>query len=155
MDTPMGRPTVLTPAEEQLLVSYILHMAVIGFPLTVNDLFTEVQKIVLSDGRKHKMKDGKPGELWRCWDYCSCHYRYLLLLIFIYFYFRCSLNTLIHWKHSLKTFKCQLFVKCQKVKHRDYGGGSLKKKLDIMMSRHNEANFDLTFEGHQNTPKCS
>ena len=63
MDTPMGRPTVLTPAEEQLLISYILHMAVIGFPLTVNDLFTEVQKIILSDGRKHKMKDGKPGEL--------------------------------------------------------------------------------------------
>ena len=103
MDTPMGQPTVLTPAEEQLLVSYILHMAVIGFPLTVNDLFTEVQKIVMSDGRKHKMKDGKPGELWRCWDYCSCHYRYLLLLIFIYFYFRGSLNTLIHWKHSLKS----------------------------------------------------
>ena len=58
----MGRPTVLAPTEEQLIVTYILYMAVIRFPLTVNDLFTEVQKIVLSTGRKHTMKDGKPGE---------------------------------------------------------------------------------------------
>ena len=62
MDTPMGRPTVLTPAEEQLLVTYILHMAAIGFPLMLNDLFIEVQKIVLSDGRPHMMKNSKPGE---------------------------------------------------------------------------------------------
>ena len=46
MDTPMGRPTVLTAAEEQLLVTYILHMAVIGFPLTFNDLFLEVFCVV-------------------------------------------------------------------------------------------------------------
>ena len=62
MDTPMGRPTILTAVEEQLLMTYILHMAVIGFPLTLNDLFLEVQKIVLSDGRPNMMKNGKPGE---------------------------------------------------------------------------------------------
>ena len=62
MDTPMGRPTVLTVAEEKLLVTYVLHMAMIGFPLMLSDLCVEVQKIVVSDGRRNPMKDGKPGE---------------------------------------------------------------------------------------------
>ena len=94
METPIGRPTVLTPAEEELLVHYILHMAMIGFPLTVNYLFSEVQKIVLADGRKSTMKDGKPGETWKTGTVAItftviCYYSYFL----IYFYFRGSLNT--------------------------------------------------------------
>ena len=36
----------------------------------------------------------------------------------------------------------------------DYGGGSQKKKLDIMRLRYDEVNFEVRFDDHQNTPKC-
>ena len=84
---------MLTPAEEELLVRYIFHMAMIGFPLTVNDLFSEVQKIVLADGQKSTMKDGKPGETWKTGTVAItftviCYFSYF----HIYFCFR-GLNT--------------------------------------------------------------
>ena len=48
---------------------------------------------------------------------------------------------------------CQKDAKCQKVKHLDYGGGSQKKKIDIMRFTHIDVNFDVRYEGHQNRPK--
>ena len=48
---------------------------------------------------------------------------------------------------------CQKDVKCQKVKHADYGGGSQKKSIDIMRFTHIDVNFDVRYEGHQNCPK--
>ena len=48
---------------------------------------------------------------------------------------------------------CQKDVKCQIVKHLDYGGGSQKKKIDIMRFTHIDVNFDVRYEGHQNCPK--
>ena len=45
---------------------------------------------------------------------------------------------------------CQKDVKCQIVKHRDYGGGSQKKKIDIMRFTHIDVNFDVRYEGLQN-----
>ena len=47
---------------------------------------------------------------------------------------------------------CQKDVKCQKVKHTDYGGGSQKKKkkIHIMRFTHIDVNFDIKYEGHQN-----
>ena len=48
---------------------------------------------------------------------------------------------------------CQKDVKCQKVKHLDYGGGSEKKKIDIMRFTHIDVNFDIKYEGHQNCSK--
>ena len=45
-------------------------------------------------------------------------------------------------------------VKCQKVKHIDYGGGSQKKKkIHIMRFTHIDVNFDVKYEGHQNCSK--
>ena len=44
-------------------------------------------------------------------------------------------------------------VKCQIVKHLDYGGGSQKEQIDIMRFTHIDINFDVRYEGHQNCPK--
>ena len=52
-----------------------------------------------------------------------------------------------------KMSKCQKDVKCQKVKHMDYGGGSQKKLIHIMKFTHNDVNFDVKYEGHQNCSK--
>ena len=52
-----------------------------------------------------------------------------------------------------KMSKCQKDVKCQKVKYTNYGGGSQKKKIDIMRLTHIDVNFDVKYEGHQNCSK--
>ena len=49
--------------------------------------------------------------------------------------------------------KCQKDVKCQIVKHLDYGGGSQKQQIDMMRFTHIDINFDVRYEGHQNCPK--
>ena len=46
---------------------------------------------------------------------------------------------------------CQKDVKCQKVNHIDYGGGS--QKIDIMRFTHIDVNFDVTYDGHQKPSK--
>ena len=55
--------------------------------------------------------------------------------------------------------KCQLFVRCQQVQQLDYWGGGgwglVKKELDIMSLRHNEVNFEVTFDDHVYYSKCS
>ena len=40
-----------------------------------------------------------------------------------------------------KMSNCQKDVKCQKIKHIDYGGGSQKKLIDIMRFTHFDINF--------------
>ena len=40
------------------------------------------------------------------------------------------------------------FVKCQKIKHLEYGGGSHKKKIDKMRFTHIDVNFDVTYDDH-------
>ena len=57
----IGRHTVLTDDEEQVLVNYIKFMSSIGYPLTRMDLRQEVQKVIRRDGRKNPFKDGLPG----------------------------------------------------------------------------------------------
>ena len=49
--------------------------------------------------------------------------------------------------------KCQKDVKCQKVKHTNYGGGSQKNQIHIMRLTHIDVNFDVKYEGHQNCSK--
>ena len=53
-----------------------------------------------------------------------------------------------------KMSSCQKDVKCQKVKHMDYGGGS-QKKIDMMRFTHIDVNFDVTYDGDQNPSKCA
>ena len=49
---------------------------------------------------------------------------------------------------------CQKYVKCQIIKHLDYGGGSQKKEIDIMRFTHIYINFDVTYDAHQKLSKC-
>ena len=62
---------------------------------------------------------------------------------------------------SKKMSSCQKDVKlskevaCKKVKHIDYGGGSQKKKIDIMRFTHIDVNFDVTYDGDQKSLKCA
>ena len=48
----------------------------------------------------------------------------------------------------LKEVNCQKDVNCQIIKYLDYGGGSQKKKIDIMRFTHIYVNFDVTYEGY-------
>ena len=48
---------------------------------------------------------------------------------------------------------CQKDVKCQTVKHMDYGGGSQNKYIDIMRFTQIDVNFDAKYEDHQNCSK--
>ena len=60
----------------------------------------------------------------------------------------------LRWfKLCVKMSSCQKDVKCQIVKHLDYGGGSQKKYIDIMRFTHIDINFDVRYEGHQNLSK--
>ena len=52
-----------------------------------------------------------------------------------------------------KMSSCQKDVKCQKMKHLDYGGGSQKNLIDTMRFTHIDINFDVIYESHQNCPK--
>lgn len=56
-----GAPTALTKAEEDQLVKYVLYSQRVGYPLTMEELRTEVQKIVGLHNRKTPFTDGRPG----------------------------------------------------------------------------------------------
>ena len=62
-------------------------------------------------------------------------------------WFKCKL------KPPKKMSSCQKDVKCQKMKHLDYGGGSQKNLIDTMRFTDIDINFDVRYEGHQNCPK--
>ena len=47
-----------------------------------------------------------------------------------------------------KMSSCQKDVKCQKMKHLDYGGGSQKNYIDTMRFTDIDINFDVTHDGH-------
>ena len=47
-----------------------------------------------------------------------------------------------------KMSSCQKDVKCQKMKHLDYGGGSQKNYIDTMRFTDIDVNFDVTNDGH-------
>ena len=59
----------------------------------------------------------------------------------------------LRWLKLKKMSKCQKDVKCQKVKHTDYGGCSQKKQIHIMRLTHIDVNFDVKYESHQNCSK--
>lgn len=62
--TKPGPKTVLTAAEEDVLVNYIKLMADIGYPVSRAELKREVKKILDTDGRKNPFKNNLPGEDW-------------------------------------------------------------------------------------------
>ncbi|XP_053392934.1 uncharacterized protein LOC128555225 [Mercenaria mercenaria] len=59
-----GPATVLTEAEENVLCDYIKLMASIGYPVTRDELLTEVKKVIDLDGRNTPFRNNKPGKDW-------------------------------------------------------------------------------------------
>ena len=81
----LGCPTVLTEGEEQYIVNYILHMASIGYPLTIDQVKAEVSVIIKEDGCLNPFTDDKPGEM------TTRSYLLFMLLLYVHihnFYFR-------------------------------------------------------------------
>lgn len=64
--TPMARSskTVLTSAEEQRLVDWVLHMSRIGYGRTRQEVLDTVKRIIEVDGRTNPFKDNRPGKDW-------------------------------------------------------------------------------------------
>ncbi|XP_053402897.1 uncharacterized protein LOC123562153 [Mercenaria mercenaria] len=64
--TPMSRPskTILTTAEEQRLVDWVLHMARIGYGRTRQEVLDTVKRIIDADERPNPFKDNRPGKDW-------------------------------------------------------------------------------------------
>ena len=52
-----------------------------------------------------------------------------------------------------KMSSCQKDVKCQKIKHLDYGGGSQKNYIDMMRFTDINVNFNVRYKVHQKWPK--
>ena len=59
-----GPATVLTSAEEDMLVQWSLHMADIGYGRTREQLCLTVKKILDKDGRPNPFRDNYPGKDW-------------------------------------------------------------------------------------------
>lgn len=60
----MGPDTVLSLAEENELVKWLVDLAKCGFPQKPSDLLNMVQKILREDKRKTPFKDCLPGKTW-------------------------------------------------------------------------------------------
>ena len=59
-----GPDTILTAAEEQMLVNYVIHMAEIGYGRTREHLCNTVKEILEKDGRPNPFKNNRPGRKW-------------------------------------------------------------------------------------------
>lgn len=60
----IGRDTVLSEAEEEVLVNWLIQLAKCGFPRKRSDLINTVANIVKDDGRPNAFKNGRPGTKW-------------------------------------------------------------------------------------------
>ena len=59
-----GPDTILTTAEEEMLVNYAIHMSEIGYGCTKEQILLTVKKILDTDHRPNPFKANKPGKKW-------------------------------------------------------------------------------------------
>lgn len=59
-----GKPTILTPTEEELLVKWVKKLAECGFPVSKQQLLFSVSKLVDELGRDNNFTNGVPGRHW-------------------------------------------------------------------------------------------
>ena len=59
-----GPDTILTVAEEQMLVDYLIHTAQIGYGRTKEHLCNTVKEILENVGRPNPFKNNRPGTKW-------------------------------------------------------------------------------------------
>ena len=62
--TKPGSKTILTSAEEDVLVNYLKLMADVGYPVSRLELKTEVKKLLDRDGRNTPFNNNMPGNDW-------------------------------------------------------------------------------------------
>ena len=62
--SPRGHPTILTNAEEELIVTAVVASGEYGFGRDKVDILSIVQDFVTTMGRPNPFKNGKPGEDW-------------------------------------------------------------------------------------------
>ena len=59
-----GPDTILTAAEEQKLVDYVIHMAEIGYRCTEEHICDTVKEILDKNGRPNPFNNNRPGRKW-------------------------------------------------------------------------------------------
>ena len=59
-----GPDTILTAAEEKVLVDYLIHMSKIGYGRTRQHVIQAVKSILDKDGRKNPFINNTPGRKW-------------------------------------------------------------------------------------------
>lgn len=59
-----GPLSILTAAEEQIIVEYAIEMSRIGYGKTREQILEMVKKIIDKDGRPNPFKDNMPGKKW-------------------------------------------------------------------------------------------
>lgn len=72
-----GPDTILTAAEEKLLVDYTIHMAEIGFGRTQEQICNTVKNILDKDGPPNPFKNNKPARKW--WSLFMKHHSSITL----------------------------------------------------------------------------
>lgn len=60
----IGASPILTPEEEKHLVTWVLHSAKAGFPITKNQLLESVQMLMYDLKKENPFRNGKPGRHW-------------------------------------------------------------------------------------------
>ena len=68
----LGRSTILTMAEEQVLENYIKDMARVGYPVQKHELLGEVKRVLDHDGRATPFRNNTPGKDW-FYGFCRRH----------------------------------------------------------------------------------
>ena len=59
-----GPSSILTTAEEEKLVQYVVEMSRIGYGCTKQQVQNMVQAIIEKDGRSNPFTNNRPGEKW-------------------------------------------------------------------------------------------
>ena len=60
----MGPPPILNQAEENEIRQWIEKMAAAGFPITIEELVTNVERIIKEVKRQNPFKNDRPGSTW-------------------------------------------------------------------------------------------
>lgn len=60
----MGRPSILTPVEEQVLVDWVVTIGAAGFPVSKDQILASVEKVMSNLKRENPFSETGPGEKW-------------------------------------------------------------------------------------------
>lgn len=64
LECSMGPPTILSTAEENILIQWIFELAKLHYPISKLQLIDSVEQIIKETKRKNNFTDGRPGDKW-------------------------------------------------------------------------------------------